>query len=58
MKQKAGLIYSDEKVHMEAEVEKFRIKDQMKASNVVIIESMNDLETKLKTLFKVSGLNL
>ena len=54
MEQKAGLIYSDEKVHMEAEVEKFRIKDQMKDSNVIIIESMNDLET----LFKVSGLNL
>jgi hypothetical protein len=58
MEEKAVLIYSDEKQHKEAEVEKFRIKDQMKASNVVIIESMSDLETKLKTMFKINALSL
>ncbi len=58
MEEKVGLIYTDEKDHREAEVNKFRIKDQMKPSNVIIIESMNDLETKLKTQFSINKLNL
>jgi hypothetical protein len=58
MEEKVGLIYTDEKVHKEAEVNKFRIKDQMKPSNVVIIESMADLESKLKTQFAIEVLNL
>ena len=58
MEEKVGLIYTDEKDHKEAEVNKFRIKDQMKPSNVIIIESMNDLETKLKTQFSINKLNL
>lgn len=58
MEEKVGLIYTDEKLHKEAEVEKFRIKDQMKATNVIIIESMNDLETKLKAMFGINALNL
>lgn len=58
MEEKVGLIYTDEKDHREAEVNKFRIKDQMKPSNIIIIESMNDLETKLKTQFSINKLNL
>lgn len=58
MEEKVGLIYSDESEHKEAEVNKFRIKDQMKPSNVIIIESMNDLESKLKTQFSINKLNL
>jgi len=58
MEEKVGLIYSDEAHHKEAEVEKFRIKDQMKASNVIIVETMADLETKLKTQFSINKLNL
>lgn len=58
MEEKVSLIYTDEKVHKEAEVNKFRIKDQMKPSNVVIIESMADLESKLKTQFAIEVLNL
>jgi hypothetical protein len=58
MEEKVGLIYTDEKDHKEAEVNKFRIKDQMKPSNVIIIESMNDLETKLKNQFSINKLNL
>jgi hypothetical protein len=30
----------------------------MKPSNVIIIESMNDLETKLKAMFGINALNL
>lgn len=58
MEEKVGLIYSDESLHKEAEVNKFRIKDQMKPSNVIIIESMNDLENKLKNQFSINKLNL
>jgi len=58
MEEKVGLIYTDEKVHKEAEVNKFRIKDQMKPSNVIVIESMADLESKLKTQFAIEVLNL
>ena len=58
MEEKAGIIYSDETAHKEAEVEKFRIKDQMKALNVIIIESMSDLETKLKNMFNINALSL
>ena len=58
MEEKVGLIYTDEKVHKEAEVNKFRIKDQMKPSNVIVIESMADLEAKLKSQFAIEVLNL
>lgn len=55
MESKVGLIYTDEKLHKEAEVEKFRIKDQMKPANVMVIESMSDLETKLKSMFGINA---
>jgi hypothetical protein len=58
MEEKVGLIYTDETLHKQAEVNKFRIKDQMNSSNVVIIESMADLEAKLKTQFGINVLNL
>jgi hypothetical protein len=58
MEEKVGLIYTDENLHKEAEVNKFRIKDQMKPSNVIVIESMADLEAKLKSQFGINVLNL
>jgi hypothetical protein len=58
MEEKVGLIYTDDNLHKEAEVNKFRIKDQMKPSNVIVIESMADLEAKLKSQFGINVLNL
>ncbi len=58
MENKIGLIYPDEKSHQEAEVQKFRIKDQMKPDHVIVVESLNDLDNKIKLMFNINNLNL
>lgn len=58
MEENLNIIYTDEKMHHEAEVDKFRIKEKIKSTNVVVVETMNDLETKLKKQFNIEGGNM
>lgn len=51
-------LFASEKEHAESIVNKLRIRDRFEESKIVVVESMADLETKLKLKFNIHSTQL
>lgn len=55
MDQRTGPLFPDEKAHADSIVSKLRIRDQFEEDHVIIVESMADLDVKIKIRFNINS---
>jgi hypothetical protein len=58
MEANIGVIFPNEKEHSEAVVTKFRTIQQLESNQVVIVENLADLETKVKHNFNITEISI